>query len=208
MERVSDHSKDRHIAKDAHHLNVLGFTAANGNPIMCAIIFAAKTLEDEWGLGLDPFAEWVQKVPTRTSVHSLLWSQLCELLVGMLAHKDKAGIIAQDTAPPPFLILDGHGSRFDLLFLEYINDPEHNWNVCIGCALYRTSYWQVGDSTAQNSCYKMATTKAKREPFTKKEDHRQEFSLNKVDIVGIVSTAWDESFSQVTSNKTPIAIAN
>jgi len=26
---------------------------------MCAIIFAAKTLEDEWVLGLDPFAEWV-----------------------------------------------------------------------------------------------------------------------------------------------------
>ena len=27
---------------------------------MCAIIFAAsKTLEDEWLLGLDPFAEWV-----------------------------------------------------------------------------------------------------------------------------------------------------
>ena len=55
-----------------------------------------------------------------------------ELLVGMLAHMDKTGIFARDTGPPPFLILDGHGSRFDLLFLEYINNPEHNWNVCIG----------------------------------------------------------------------------
>ena len=44
--------------KDAH-FTVLGFTAVNVNPIMCAIIFAAKTLEDEWVLGLDPFAEWV-----------------------------------------------------------------------------------------------------------------------------------------------------
>jgi len=48
-------------------------------------------------------------------------------------------------------------------------------------------------------------TKAKRELLTKKADHCQEFSLNKVDIVGIVSTAWDESFGQVTSNRTAIA---
>jgi hypothetical protein len=102
----------------------------------------------------------------------------------MLAHMDKTGIFAQDTGPPPFLIIDGHGSRFDLLFLEYINNPEHNWNVCIGVP-YGTSYWQVGDSTEQNGCYKMAITKAKRELLTKKADYRQEFSLNKVDIVGI-----------------------
>ena len=50
--------QQRSAHKDAH-FTVLGFTAANGNPIMCAIIFAAKTLEDEWVLGLDPFAEWV-----------------------------------------------------------------------------------------------------------------------------------------------------
>jgi len=128
-----------------------------------------------------------------------------ELLVGMLAHMDKTGIFAWDTGPPaPFLILEGHGSRFDLLFLEYINNPEHNWSVCIGVP-YGTLYWQVGDSTEQNGCYKMAITKAKRELLTKKADHRQEFSLNKVDIVGIVSTAWDESFGQVTSNRTAIA---
>jgi hypothetical protein len=74
--------------------------------------------------------------------------------------------------PPPFLILDGHRSRFDLLFLEYINNPEHNWNVCIGVP-YGTSYWQVGDSTEQNRCYhKMAITKAKWELLlTKKADH-------------------------------------
>ena len=53
---------ERPQQRSAHkyaHFTVLGFTAANGNPIMCAIIFAAKTLEDEWVLGLDPFAEWV-----------------------------------------------------------------------------------------------------------------------------------------------------
>ena len=95
-----------------------------------------------------------------------------ELLVEMLAHMDKTGIFAQDTGPPPFLILDGHGGRFDLFFLEYINNPEYTWNVCIGVP-YGTSYWQVGDSTEQNRCYhKMAITKAKQELLTKKTDHR------------------------------------
>ena len=51
----------------------------------------------------------------------------------------------------------------------------------------------------------MAITKAKQELLTKKAGHRQEISLNKVDIVGIVSTAWDESFAQVASNMTAIA---
>jgi hypothetical protein len=41
--------------KDAH-FTVLGFTAANGNPVLCPIIFASKALEEEWVLGLDPFA--------------------------------------------------------------------------------------------------------------------------------------------------------
>jgi hypothetical protein len=52
----------------------------------------------------------------------------------------------------------------------------------------------------------MAIAIAKRE--RKRTMHRQEFSLHKVDIVGKVSTAWDESFGQVTSNRTAIGLAN
>ncbi len=36
-----------------------GFTAANGKPIMCAIIFAAKAMKDEWITGFDLFIEWI-----------------------------------------------------------------------------------------------------------------------------------------------------
>ena len=43
--------------KDAH-FTVLGFTAAEGTPVMCAIIFAAKELELSWVQGLNPFVEW------------------------------------------------------------------------------------------------------------------------------------------------------
>ena len=48
--------QQRSAHKEDAHFTGLGFTAANGNPIMCATIFAAKTLEDEWVFGLDPFA--------------------------------------------------------------------------------------------------------------------------------------------------------
>jgi hypothetical protein len=67
----------------------------------------------------------------------------------------------------PFLILDGHGSRFDLKFLEYMNESPTKWNVNIGLP-YGTSYWQVGDSSEQNGCFKMALTKAKQDLVTKK----------------------------------------
>jgi hypothetical protein len=126
-----------------------------------------------------------------------------ELLVGMLKHMDDSGIFPRNNGPPPFLILDGHGSRFDILFLEYINNPVHNWTVCIGVP-YGTSYWQVGDSSEQNGCFKMNITKAKRKLLTLKADHRQELTINKVDIVGLVNTAWDNSFANIATNKKAI----
>ena len=46
--------------KDSH-LTVLGFTAATGEPIMCAFIFAAKELDPAWVLHMDPFFTWVSK---------------------------------------------------------------------------------------------------------------------------------------------------
>ena len=43
--------------KDSH-FNVMGFTAATGKPVMCAVIFAAKQLCESWVLGLNATAEW------------------------------------------------------------------------------------------------------------------------------------------------------
>ena len=38
------------------------------------------------------------------------------------------------------LLLDAHGSNFDLSFLEYINASAEKWCVCIGVP-YGTSLW-------------------------------------------------------------------
>jgi hypothetical protein len=52
--------QQRAATKDAH-FTVLGFTTADGKSLMCAIIFAAKSLKEEWRLGFDPFMEWIRE---------------------------------------------------------------------------------------------------------------------------------------------------
>ena len=79
----------------------------------------------------------------------------------MLQEIDDLEIFDQTTGLNPFLLLDGHGSRFELEYLEYIHSEKTKWECCIGLP-YGTSYWQVGDSTEQNGCFKMALTKAKQ----------------------------------------------
>ena len=104
----------------------------------------------------------------------------------------------------PFLLLDGHGSSFDLTFLEYINDPTTKGNVCIGVP-YGTSYWQVGDSTEQNGYFKMAITRHKRNLLQKKESRRAAFAIEGEDVFDLVAQAWDESFARISSNQKAIA---
>jgi hypothetical protein len=87
---------------------------------------------------------------------------LTEILVAI----DKLEVFDHLTGLNPFLRLDGHGSHFELDFLSYIHQPEIKWEVSIGLP-YGTSYWQVGDSTKQNGCFKMALTKAKNEVVQK-----------------------------------------
>ena len=58
----------------------------------------------------------------------------------MLSAIDEIGVLDRSSdGVPPFLLLDGHGSRFDLHFVRYINKPQIKWNVCIGVP-YGTSY--------------------------------------------------------------------
>ena len=83
-----------------------------------------------------------------------------ELLRQVLMHMDSLNLFAEERASgvQPFLLVDGHESRFSKIFLEYINQPETKWQVCIGVP-YGTSYWQVGDSKEQNGSFKMALTR-------------------------------------------------
>ena len=76
------------------------------------------------------------------------------------------GVFNRSEGKRPFLLLDGHGSRLQLSFLEYIHSEQYPWVVCIGVP-YGTALWQVGDSSQQNGAYKMALAQWKRETIKK-----------------------------------------
>ena len=111
-----------------------------------------------------------------------------ELVGKMLLHMDNCHLFDRTDGVLPFLLLDGHGSRLELPFLEYINDmgeEGHKWRVCIGVP-YGTSFWQVGDSAEQNGSFKMAMVRAKTKLLQKKADCRLEFAVEKTDVVLLV----------------------
>ena len=64
----------------------------------------------------------------------------------MLRRIDQTGVFPRlPGQSTPFLLLDNHGSRLELPFPSYVNDPMHKWVVCIGVP-NGASLWQVGDS--------------------------------------------------------------
>ena len=44
----------------------------------------------------------------------------------------------------PFILIDGHLTRLNPLFLAYVNNPEHKWKVCLGVT-YVTTLCQLGN---------------------------------------------------------------
>eukprot|EP00978_Attheya_sp_CCMP212_P020565 scaffold59017_cov48-Attheya_sp.AAC.1 len=104
----------------------------------------------------------------------------------------------------PFLIVDGHGSRLELPFLNYINDPEHEWCVCLGVP-YGTAYWQVGDSKQQNGSFKIYLTKAKMIIIRRKiELGMKVIRVEKYEIIPCVNAAFGQSFGNVEGTKTAL----
>ena len=95
------------------HSTTLGFTTSNGEPVLCAIIFVSETISVEEQLGIDIFA----KCPN-----------------DILKFINNRGVfLRHNNNPTPFLLLDGHGFRFEVPFLSYVKNSQHRWVVCIGC---------------------------------------------------------------------------
>ena len=87
-----------------------------------------------------------------------------EILTNIFRRLDDLHLYDTDRANGliPFVLLDGHHSRFDVEFLCYINDDKHRWNVTLGVP-YGTALWQVADSSEQNGKFKMLLGEAKKE---------------------------------------------
>ena len=214
------------------HFTVMGLTNLKGTAVMCILILSCLKEKLVNELGIDASQNVIGDVsdkdffknnmgkdkifpcgPTCTYEGKEIlcfvrWSEkgsmTSEILRDAIADLDVQNVIPRQNNVSPFLLLDGHGSRFQLLFLQYINEPSHPWVVCIGVP-YRTSYWQVGDSTEQNGCYKMYLGEAKKRLVEMKYDKYLNFTIGKHEIIKSVKTAWDKSFARTVTNKNAIA---
>ena len=129
------------------------------------------------------FAPWTEK-----------GSITSEILVEILQTLEQLGTYDNDMAEGrvPILLLDVHGTRFQFLFFRCINNIVHEWVVCIGVP-YGTALWQLGDSSEQNGCYKMACASMKRNLMQEKQKLMMtDLSVCPQEIMIIVNHAWEK----------------
>ena len=199
---------------------------------MCVVIFSGKREQAIMETGMDMFADQEGNVRDEDFVNKnkgqgkrypggptcvfqgkeipclTRWSEkgsiTAEILVEILATLDHYGVMDRSEGRRPFLLLDGHGSRFGINFLKYINDASHEWSVCIGVP-YGTSLWQVGDSSEQNGSYKIGLARAKQDLIDKKKVKQMIPTIYPYKIIPLINTAWAQSFARPSSNKKAIA---
>ena len=212
------------------HFTVLGFTNGLGEPVCCVIIIAAAEVRAKDIMGLQPWASIVgdpsinfeensngpekyypygptctvfgRSVPTIVTC-SESGSITSNILMECVKHIDKC-LELDRSEVTPFLLLNGHGSRFELPFLDYVNSEETKWTVCIGVP-YGTNLWQVGDSAQQNGAYKSRLALEKQLLLEKKQEMRLDFRIDRHDVVGLVHRAWEYSFAKRDSSKRAIS---
>jgi len=216
------------------HFTLLGFTALTGEPVLCLVILAGVQEALSVESGIDPFVAQIYgdasddyffdrnygpgklypggptcKFQGKEIPCMVRWtpkgSITSAILAEALEHIDSFGVFDRSDGKSPFLLLDGHQSRFELPFLEYITDNKHEWQVCIGVP-YGTSLWQVADSKEQNGSYKISLSKAKKEFLEQKlRMFIDPPSLAPTDVIPLVNVAWSASFSRIDKNKKAIA---
>jgi hypothetical protein len=166
----------------------MGFTAGNGEPVLCCIIITSdskKGIPNNWLTGINITKINNDFVLTNNNDNALLdtlgiaggvagGGPRCRfrdvdvpcfvqysphggltptILTNCLRRMDELHLFPRVNGKTPLLLLDGHNSRFNLLFLQYLQSDNHPWFCCIGLP-YGTHMCQVGDSPAQNGNFK------------------------------------------------------
>jgi hypothetical protein len=106
--------------------------------------------------------------------------------------------------PNPFVILDGHGSRLQLPFLNYISEESHQWHAILGLP-NGASKWQVGNSKQQNGQMKRHLVLAKRKVTQEKRIMCEPTKIDRTNIIPMINMATPYGFGNVVGNKTAIA---
>ena len=212
---------------------LIGLTAFTGEPVMCILIIEGKNPKGNIEAGIDISVTPVgdnkntnfifnnsgpgkyypggpectyngKKVPAFIRWHESA-SITTHILVEALQTLDSYNIFNRTNRVKPFLILDGHKSRLELPFLQYINTPKDHWVVCIGVP-YGTALWQVGDSKEQNGSFNIAMTKSKQELLEKKDElGLYDDGLVDTDLMPLINKSWSQSFARVNKNRNALA---
>jgi hypothetical protein len=126
-----------------------------------------------------------------------------EILAGCLAHMDKVKLFDR-TICIPALFVDGHASRFELPFMEYIHDDTHKWNACHGLP-YGTKWYQFHDDSTENGKGKILLTGEKTKLLRWKKANGLPATLNKTDIMPLMNRVFHQSYGDQAAGKHVLA---
>ena len=107
----------------------------------------------------------------------------------ILVTSDSIGVFDCLAGCKLFLLLDGHGSQFELLLLRYVLNKVHEWVVCIGVP-YRTSLWKGIDSSDQNRTFNMVLSVGKQVLVEKKQNKMMKPTIHPYDIIMLINHEW------------------
>ena len=136
---------------------------------------------------------------------SLKGSIISKILTEVLKYLNQLNAFERcQYGPTPFGLLDVHGSRLQLPFLEYIKssttDEQRKWMFTLGTP-NATDVWQVVDSCHQNGCWKMAMTVEKDAILYFKHRHAFESTdFDRYDIVPFINRSCNKSFARRENN--------
>ena len=141
------------------HFTILRFMTAMGQTVCCIVIMACLEVEAKHILGHQPWAEINGEVTTNLNENTNGTEKY-------YPHGPTCFYSGKEI--PCYITCSENGSITSVILaqilqylLEYINDAQHEWAVCIG-APFGTSYWQVRDSSQQNGAFKIDLKKAKQ----------------------------------------------
>ena len=138
-----------------------------------------------------------------------------DILVTALKHLDDLNVFPRGKGQPnPTLLLDGHGSRLQPKFVQYINNlnpdysedrtANHRWNCALGLP-NSTHHWQVGDSPEENQAFKYHS-RVKKDSIRDFQDTLSITpSIKRHHVVPICQHAIPLSFMQVSKVKKAVA---
>ena len=142
------------------HFTLLGFTTLSGEPALCLVIIAGVQEALNVESGINPFVietyvdtsdvDYFDKnfgpgklFPggltckfNNKEIPCMVWwtpkgSIISQILAEVLKHIDSFDAFDRTDDKYPFLLLDGHQSRFEIPFHDYICNDQHKWQVCI-----------------------------------------------------------------------------